>query len=599
MSNYYPDEVIEEVRLSNDIVDVVGEYVKLQKKGKVYFGLCPFHNEKTPSFNVVPSGQYFNCFGCGRAGNVFQFIQLAENLDFVEAVKLLADRAHITLPEGNSANDGRLKLKQQLIEINVEAARYFRSILFNNTNTEGIQYLKRRGINETTIKKFGLGFSTDEWDSLYKYLIEKGFDHEAIKLSGLVIQNKKGGFYDRFRGRIMFPIFDIRGNVIGFGGRITGQGEPKYMNSPETLVYDKGRNLYALNYAKNSGEKRLILVEGYMDVISLHQYGITNVVASLGTAMTENQSKLLKKYADEIIIAYDADTAGQSATLRSMDILDDMGCNVKVLKIPDAKDPDEFIRKSGPEEFRKLINKSVTLLEYKIKLIESRISIETTEGQVRFLNEIADLLAKVSNSIEREMYARKFAREYNISEQSIFSEILKRIKPSKKVERRIAVKREDLKSVTARENERKKGSNIHNERLLLCLLCTDNSLYRIIKSKIKPEDFTDENNRKVAKFIFEKLENEKGIVTAELFNILDQSVSGEYSRILMEECNCEDNTKAVMDIINKMELYNLDNRLEEILNELNNRDGKEGNVEKLKHELQSIIARKKKLRFHS
>jgi DNA primase len=350
MFNRYPEEIVEEVRTANDIVDVVSEYVKLDKKGKDYFGLCPFHKEKTPSFSVAPNKQIFYCFGCGKGGNVFQFIMNAENLDYIEAVRLLADRARIQLPEGNDEEEAaKAKVRQTLMNINLQAARYFYETLRSHRGDAAREYLKKRGITENTVKKFGIGYSSEDRADLYKYLANKGFEKTDLLKSGLVLQGNSGNCHDRFYGRVMFPIFDIRGNVIAFGGRVMDNTTPKYVNSPETPVYHKGRHLYALNFAKNSGEKRLIIVEGYMDVISLHQSGIINTVASLGTALTENQGRLLRKYAEEIVISYDADTAGQSATLRGLDILGYMGSTVKVLTVPDGKDPDEFIGKNGPD----------------------------------------------------------------------------------------------------------------------------------------------------------------------------------------------------------------------------------------------------------
>lgn len=586
----YPEEIIEEVRISNDIIDVISEYVKLEKKGKDYFGLCPFHKEKTPSFSVAPAKQIFYCFGCGKGGNVFQFIMNAENLDYLEAVRYLADRAKIQLPEGESSEEQeRAKLKQDILSINLESARFFHEQLSSASGENARQYLKKRGLKDQTIRRFGLGYSPEEWDRLYKFLLNKGFREEALNKSGLVLPNKKGSYYDRFRGRIIFPIFDIRGNVIGFGGRVMDNSLPKYMNSPETVVYNKGKSLYAMNFAKNSGEKRLLIVEGYMDVISLHQNGIINTVASLGTALTESQGRILKKYAEEIIISYDADTAGQAATMRGLDLLNEIGCNVKVLVIPESKDPDEFIRKNGVDEFNRLIDKSLSLIEYKIRILKNQANIETTEGKIEFLNKMAGILAKIDNHVEAEMYIKKFAGDYGISEESIYSEVYKKSKPRNTF--RTAV-------VNLNENARKPDRNaktipdsrlIHDERFILALLSIDNSVYKAIRDKINIESFTNVENQKIARVVFEKLEDNKGIVPGELLSIINGDAASDFTKIINEECHCDDNKKAILGTIRNIEIYKTEKRQKDILELLKKEDTlQKGDVEKLKLELKSL-----------
>lgn len=593
MYSYYNDEIIEEVRIHNDIVDVIGEYVKLEKKGKDYFGLCPFHKEKTPSFSVVSGKQIYYCFGCGKGGNVIHFIMNAENLEFVEAVRYLAERARIQLPEGENEEEKELaRLKQEIVKINTEAARFFFNKLNSKESVKASQYLAGRKISGQTIRKFGIGYSPDGWDELYKHLQNKSFDEAAITKSGLVLQNKNHGYYDRFRGRIMFPIFDIRGNVIGFGGRVMDSSTPKYMNSPETPVYNKGRNLYALNFAKNSDQKSVIVVEGYMDVISLHQCGIINTVASLGTALTENQGRILKKYAEEIIISYDADAAGQAATMRGLDLLNQIGCNVKVLIIPEGKDPDEFVKKNGADALKKLIEKAISLVEYKIKVLKNQVDTSTTEGKINFLNKIADLLAKLDNNVEREMYVGKLAKEYEIREESLFAEIYKKIRPQKSnFKSTVAdVRNSTIKLKDSNENEDIKL--IHYERLLLALLCVDNTVYKLVSGKLGIEDFTGKENRQVAELMIEKLKINKSIVPAELLSVVDEDTANVFTKIIQQECNFEDNNKAVLDIIKGIELYKLEKRKKEILDLLNNNNNKEkieGDVGKLNLELNSII----------
>ncbi|MCX8130219.1 MAG: DNA primase [Clostridia bacterium] len=591
----YPEEIIEEVRLNNDIVDVVSEYVRLERKGKDFFGLCPFHKEKTPSFSVVSTKQIFYCFGCGKGGNVINFVMNAENLDFIEAVKHLADRAHIQLPEGESSEEiERARIKQEILKINTEAARFFFNNLNNSAGENARQYLKRRKISEHTIRRFGLGYSLEDWDSLYKYLVEKGFDISQIKQSGLILSNKNGGYCDRFRGRVIFPIFDIRGNVIGFGGRVLDSSLPKYMNSPETLVYNKGRNLYALNIAKNSGEKRLVIVEGYMDVISLHQSGIINSVASLGTALTESQGRILKKYAEEVIISYDADTAGQAATLRGLELLSDIGCNVKVLIIPQGKDPDEFISKNGPEEFKKLIDKALSLVEYKIRILKNQINTESIEGTITFLNKVAELLSKVDNLVEREMYLKKISKDYNVSEESLRAEIYKRVKPKTSFRQTAAIQ-------SNFKVNKDKGSEIgvdnkidKDEKMILALLCIDNSIYSLVKDSISINDFSQGNNKSLAEIVFERLGNNKTIVAAELLNAQVNIDSNEYAKVINEVNSIDDTRKAIAEKIRSFKLLKIEKRQKEILEALKNEERLEkGDVEKLKAELNSLLMKRK------
>ena len=593
MYKYYPEEIIEEVRISNDIVDVVMEYVRLERKGKDYFGLCPFHNEKTPSFSVAPAKQIFYCFGCGKGGNVIQFIMEIENLSYIDSVKFLADRARIQLPDGDSPEEKEKALmKRRLIEINTEAARFFFSVLNSSKGEKARWYLKNRNIKESTIRKFGIGYSGDSWNELFIHLKEKGFEEEHILKSGLVLTNKSGKFYDRFRERIMFPIFDVRGNVIAFGGRVMDSTKPKYMNSPETAIYNKSRNLYALNFAKNSGEKRLIIVEGYMDVISLHQSGIINTVASLGTALTESQGRTLKKYAEEVIISFDADTAGQSATMRGLDLLSDIGCQVKVLKIPDGKDPDEFIRKNGVDEFKKLVDRSVSLIEYKIEVLKKSIDTDTVGGKINFLNKTADILSKIDNSVEREMYVKKLAAQYRISEESILSEVYKRIKKTDSLRTPAVIAASRKKVTRGIKKDETDARLIHDERFLLALLCVDNSVYRTVTDKITPDIFSDSQNKEIARIILERIEDGRGIVPGELLGMLENDIADDFARLFNEECHCDDNKKAILGTIRNIEMNRMKKRQKEIVDMLKNRDElPKGDVEKLEQELMSLIMR--------
>lgn len=412
------EEIIQKIKESNDIVDIISESVKLKRSGRNYAGLCPFHQEKTPSFSVSQEKQIFKCFGCGEAGNVITFVMKYKNLDFIEAVKLLAERANIQLEDENSEGIKNRDINEKLFRLNVDAARYFFSQLKNNKSA--MSYFLGRGISEATIRKFGLGYAPDSWNNLMNFLKRKGYTELDMLNVGLIIKSQKDSFYDRFRNRVMFPVFDHRGKVIGFGGRVLDDSKPKYLNSPESNIFKKGINLYGLNFAINNLKDRmLIIVEGYLDCISLHQQGITNVVASLGTALTTNQAKLLKRYADRIIISYDADAAGQNATLRGLEILKNEGFDVRVLTVPQGKDPDEFIRSNGREEFIKLINKALPLIDYKIKKIGEGTNFNDPEMLARYVKNAALILTDL-NPLQKDVYIKKIAEETGIKEQAIY-----------------------------------------------------------------------------------------------------------------------------------------------------------------------------------
>lgn len=594
MSGIYEDYVIEEVRSRNDIVDVISEYISLKRKGQYFFGICPFHNEKSPSFSVTPSKQIFYCYGCQKGGSVFHFIMSAENLDFLESLKYLADRVNYQLPEKGTMEDQKLNIiKQELLKINKESAKYFHEQLFESKNFYAKSYIENRGINESTIKKFGLGFSNSNSKDLYDFLKNKGYSDEILIKTGLILKNNVGSFYDRFRNRIMFPIFDIRGNVIAFGGRVIDDNLPKYMNSPETLVYSKGKNLYAMNFVKNVRKKSILVVEGYLDVISLFQNGINNVVASLGTALTEGQGRLLKKYAEEIIISYDSDSAGKAATLRGLDVLDKLGSNVKVLEIPKSKDPDEFIRNNGALEFEKLINKSLTLVEYKLKIVKSDVDFESTQGKVDFIQKSAEVLANLNNDVQREIYAKKLSREYGISEESVFSEITKRSKKNDSNFKQILNKPFDLKPINIDKNINE--NSVHEERFILCLLSQDNRLYQIIKDRFI-DYFEDNDNIAIAKALEDKLRLNKELVLGEFLCLVEFNLVDEFSRIITKECNFEDydkSLKALNDCRQRIASNRCERRKKEILDALKNKESlPEGDVLKLTQELNLILLKK-------
>lgn len=415
-----PEEVIERIKLENDIVDVISETVRLKKSGRNYIGLCPFHHEKTPSFSVSSDKQIYKCFGCGEAGNVISFVMKTKNWGFIDALKYLAERANIDLDFDDNKGSNKYKEKKEIIyNINVEAARFFFGNLKKDKNAS--DYFARRGIIQKTINNFGLGYSPNDWKTLLFYLKRKGYSEELIIESGLAIKSEKGTIYDRFRNRVMFPVFDYRGKVIGFGGRVLDDSKPKYLNSPETVVFNKGYNLYGLNFAiKNVIKDRtLIIVEGYMDCISLHQHGITNVVASLGTALTENQAKLMKRYADKIVISYDADTAGQNATLRGLEILRKVGLDVRVLTVPQGKDPDEFVRNNGKDAFDKLVETAKSLIDYRLEKSQSGIDFHSNDDLIEYGKRVTEILADL-NPVEKDVYIKKICEDTGLREQSIY-----------------------------------------------------------------------------------------------------------------------------------------------------------------------------------
>ena len=414
------EEILEKVKEHNDIVDVISETVKLKRAGRNFTGLCPFHNEKTPSFSVSPEKQIYKCFGCGEAGNVITFIMKNRNMPFIEAVKYLADRVNIHIDTNRRSEDPKAKKRNLLYNVNVAAARFFYSNLKKSKVAK--DYFLRRGIKEETITKFGLGFAMDSWNSLLNHLKRLGFKEELLDEAGLISTSvKTGKKYDRFRNRVIFPVFNYRGKVIGFGGRVLDDSKPKYLNSPETLIFQKGTNLYGLNFALKGkmNERYFIIVEGYMDLISLHQQGITNVVASLGTALTPEQARLLKRYEDKVIISYDADVAGQTATLRGLNILRDAGFDVRVLNIPDGKDPDDFIRSNGKEAFLGLVKNAESLIDYRIRKAGDGINLEDSAELVKYGKRVTEILADV-NPLEKDIYIKKISEKTGIREQTLF-----------------------------------------------------------------------------------------------------------------------------------------------------------------------------------
>ena len=587
----YSDEIIEEVRQTNDIVDIISQYVHLKRSGRNYFGLCPFHNEKSPSFSVSPDKQIFHCFGCGVGGNVFTFLTKIEGINFVEAVQTLAERSNIQLPTLESGGDNAKEiLKSKVLKINEFAANYYHENLYKPESKIAQEYVKKRRLTNETLKTFQIGFS-GSFDELYKQLKAQGFEEREILESGLVNRNERGQYIDRYRNRLMFPICDARGRVIAFGGRVLDDSKPKYINSPENVVYSKGRHLFGLNVAKKSKDikQRLLIVEGYMDVISLHQRGITNVVAPLGTALTQNQGYLLRNNTEQIVLSFDSDEAGQTAKVRAMEILQNMGCDIRVLQMEGAKDPDEYIIKYGNARFQNLVEKAISVIEFKVKLLKQNLNLENTNDKIKFLNEIAKLIAKVDNTIEREVYIEKIADSYDISKEAIYAEVNKLTYSGEKNSKIL----EKAKPVIRHENNNKiqvsEAIKKRENTIISILLTGDEGIYQLIKQNIKIEDFKYPINKEIAKKLYEEFEKGNSNINSIIDN-LNEEEQNHITMIMAEDYEINDMEKAIDDIIQAYQKENLNERKFEILKLLdeNTDDIKKKELEK---ELNNIIIR--------
>ena len=509
----FSDDFLSELRMRCDIESVISQYVVLKKQGRGYVGLCPFHSEKTPSFSVSPDKQLFYCFGCSSGGDVITFIMKIENLTYPEAVAFLAEKVGLPIPEGDEIDDSQTKLKNRIYEINRETARFFHAALMSENGKIAQNYIVERGLDKKTVTRFGLGFAPDSWDSLIKHLRKKGFSDAEMAAASVATRTRNGNFIDFFRNRLMFPIIDLRGNVIAFGGRKLSKEDtgPKYINSPETLVYSKNRNLYALNYAKtsqysdtlskNGKERSFILCEGYMDVISLHQAGFDNAVAPLGTALTENQVRIMAKYVPEVIIATDSDEAGQKAAKRSFSLLDSAGISAKIIKIQGAKDPDEYIKKYGSKRFEMLLTSSISAVENELDAILKKYDTDTDSGKVQALKDASKVLAGISNAIEREVYVSRISNKLSVSSQAVMQAVNNII-----ARQRASEKRRELKSLsvengsrdTINPQKRKMLSAAVCEEWLLGALFTHPDFFSILKKEnVTSEDFITDWGKKM------------------------------------------------------------------------------------------------------
>ncbi|MGN0313510.1 MAG: DNA primase [Fusicatenibacter sp.] len=547
----YSDDLVEEIRMKNDIVDVISGYVKLTRKGSSYFGLCPFHNEKSPSFSVSPGKQMYYCFGCGAGGNVFTFLMEYENFTFVEALKFLAERAGIELPQMEYSREAKAQadLKNTLLEINKKAAKFYYYQLKTDRGRQGYEYLKNRGLSDETIQRFGLGYSDKYGNLLYRYLKEQGYSDEILLQSGLFHADEVHGMQDKFWNRVIFPIMDANSRVIGFGGRVMGDGKPKYLNSPETKIFDKSRNLYGLHVARSSRRKNLIICEGYMDVISIHQAGFNNAVASLGTALTSLQASLMKRYTDEVLVIYDSDEAGVKAALRAIPLLKGVGLTTKVVNLRPYKDPDEFIRNEGCEAFEKRLEEAENSFLYEVRMREQNFDLSDPQGRTDFLHDVAARLVSIEDEIERNSYTQAIAAKYGVT-----GDMMNKLVG--KLALQGAGRTENVKprSLTNNRKEKENGAK-KAQKLMLTWMTSYPEMIGEIEKYITPDDFTTALYHQVAEMIYLQY-HEGGVNPAKLLNQFVDSeeqneVAGLFNAVLPLETD-EDRRRALKDVICNM-----------------------------------------------
>ena len=585
----YTDELKEEIRSANDIVDVISQYVSLKRSGRNFFGLCPFHKEKSPSFSVSVDRQYFHCFGCHKGGDVFTFVSEIEKVSFKEALELLAERAKISLPVSENADFNKKQyLKDRMFKVNAETTLFYHERLYKPLAKIAQDYVKQRKLDNNTLKAFKIGYS-GEYNELYKYLKSKNFKDEEILSTGLVNKNDNGEYIDRFRKRLMFPIMDVSGRVIAFGGRKLDNNEKmaKYINSNENLVYSKKKNLFALNLAKQSDSKKIILVEGYMDAISLYQRGFNNVVASLGTALTEEQGRLLRRYSEQVILSYDSDGAGQEAIMRGLSILENQGCDARVLQMDGAKDPDEYVIKYGSGRFKLLVENAISLVEFKIKMLKNKYNLENANDKIRFLKEITKILSDVDNKIEREIYIDKISEQYNISKEAIYAEVNKEAYVSKNTEK--------ILILPIQRKEKKEEINqtiVKRENMIIYLLINHfKEAYEKIVTNIFIEDFKLEANKLLFETILNSSAEDSDKILQIVSNIENPEIQSHVSEILVTDYEINSIDKCIEDLVNTYNKERLVNRKIEIIQTLDSGSASltKEEIAKLEQELSSII----------
>ena len=562
------DSFLEELRSRVDIESVISPYVNLRRRGKNLVGLCPFHNEKTPSFTVYPESDSFYCFGCGVGGDVITFVRRIENLDYLEAVKMLADRAGMALPE-DGFDDSMAKQRTAVLEANRAAAKFFHAELMSERGREALDYFLGRGLTIETIRHFGLGYAPDDWRALKNHLNQKGFDDTLLENANLLRRSEKNGkvnYYDNFRNRIMFPIIDPRGNVIAFGGRVMDDSKPKYINTSDTLVYKKSNGVFALNFAKNGNDGKLIVAEGYMDVIALHQAGFTNAVACLGTALTKEQANLLSRYAKEVLISYDSDEAGQKATARAINIFSSTGLEVRVLRLSGGKDPDEIIRKYGAQRFRDIIEGAANDTEYRILRVREGIDISSDDGKLKFLSLAADILAELSSPIEVDIYASRLARELDVDKTALTAQVKYRRENfvrRRKAEREREQQRMLMSGVSSKNPERSANLRAAKaEETIIASLMRNPDFYQKLKDEISPDDFVTALNRRIFTVVTDRVSQGGSAEPFFLSSSFTPDEMDEVTRLFRQSSQMRNTVEECMDCIKILKMEK--NRPEDI-----------------------------------
>ena len=557
---FYPDEIIEEVRNQNDIVDVISEYVKLQKKGANYFGLCPFHNEKSPSFSVYPGKQMYYCFGCGEGGNVISFVMKYENYSFIEAVQMLASRAGIELPQVTRSKEEKENAdkRSQILTINTLAAKFYYYMLKSEKGAFAYHYLRGRELSDNTITGFGLGYSDKYSDSLYKYMKSKGYKDDILKETGLFTFEEKG-VHDKFWNRVMFPIMDVNNKVIAFGGRVMGDGKPKYLNSPETKVFDKSRNLYGLNIARTSRKDYLLICEGYMDVISLHQAGFNNAVAALGTSFTSGHASLIKRYAKEVVLTFDSDGAGIKAALRAIPILREAGLSIKVLSMKPYKDPDEFIKALGPEAYEERIEKATNYFIFQVGTLMNEYNLDDPSEKTEFHNKVADMLLEFEDEIERNNYLESVCRTFNIPLDGL-RQLVK-----KKGLNYIGKKQREEKETIKSGNKEKEEAVVLAQQILLTWLIEEKNIFESVAKYVSPSDFSDDFYKRVAGIFWAQMEENEANPAKIIDNFQDEDEHKKVaalfnSPLINQNLTMQEKEKAVNDAVILIKKKSLDDR---------------------------------------
>lgn len=562
------DSFLEELRSRVDIESVISPYVNLRRRGKNLVGLCPFHNEKTPSFTVYPENDSFYCFGCGVGGDVITFVRRIENLDYLEAVKMLADRAGMALPE-DGFDDSMAKQRAAVLEANRAAAKFFHAELMSERGREALDYFLGRGLTVETIRHFGLGYAPDGWRALKNHLNQKGFDDTLLESANLLRRSEKNGkvnYYDNFRNRIMFPIIDPRGNVIAFGGRVMDDSKPKYINTSDTLVYKKSNGVFALNFAKNGNDGKLIVAEGYMDVIALHQAGFTNAVACLGTALTKEQANLLSRYAKEVLISYDSDEAGQKATARAINIFSSTGLEVRVLRLSGGKDPDEIIRKYGAQRFRDIIEGAANDTEYRILRAREGIDISSDDGKLKFLSLAADILAELSSPIEVDIYASRLARELDVDKTALTAQVKYRRENfvrRRKAEREREQQRMLMNGASSKNPERSANLRAAKaEETIIASLMRNPDFYQKLKDEISPDDFVTALNRRIFTVVTDRVSQGGSAEPFFLSSSFTPDEMDEVTRLFRQSSQMRNTVEECMDCIKILKMEK--NRPEDI-----------------------------------